>query len=676
MSEIAHIDRILASTRSNELAAAAGTPLITRSWQRCVAKYGLEPHRTPPPTILTQTELKDFRAPIADLIGIARGEIDRLFARIGQSDYIVLLTDTKGIAVDFRCPDALLKDARSTGLYLGSIWAEMDQGTNGVGTCLQEHRPLSVVMGDHFSTRNTALTCTVAPLFGAEGDLIGILDVSTARPADHSSQAIMREIVGAATRRIENLYFAHRHAAHAILRLSRCGDFADMATEVRLAVDEAGRIVQVGSHAGQWLQHATAINGDDGHKKDNLIGRSIEQMLGLKLESLLAAESVLSIQRPHGSPFYARLEEPRRRRAIVRPDGNRPAGHRPLGRLVGSFARNHVSAGRPTEDARSREVLDYDLDALAGADPAMLANVDIARRVVDRGLPILLHGETGSGKGLFAKALHQASTRAGWPFVTVNCAAIPQELIESELFGYRPGAFTGAAASGFKGRLMEANGGTLFLDEVGDMPLALQTRLLQVLSEREFTPVGAVKPVALDVAVISATLHDLPARVRNGQFREDLFYRLSGATLSLPALRQRTDRAILIDRMIAEEAAQAGCRMTASAETMQVLLAYYWPGNLRELRHALRFAIALTDSSGANTSCTLLPRHLPPMFQSMPAHKDDDPVPGSARAATEARMIRVALDRTGWNVTATAVLLDVSRATLHRKIRRYGLERG
>ncbi|MET1026253.1 MAG: sigma-54-dependent Fis family transcriptional regulator, partial [Dongiaceae bacterium] len=547
--------------------------------------------------------------------------------------------------------------------------------TNGVGTCLQEHRPLSVVMGDHFSTRNTTLTCTVTPLFGSEGELIGILDVSTARPADYDSQKIMQEIVGAATRRIENLYFAHRHTTHAILRLSRSGDFADMATEVRIAVDAIGRIVEMGSHAGQWLQ-GPAVNEGDGVKKDGLVGRPIEQMLGLKLEDLLAADGALSIPGLRGPSFYARLEEPRRRREPIRSDGGRSAGQRSPGRPVGNDAsHDHVAMHRSAERVQSRDALDYDLVALAGSDPAMLANIDIARRVVDRGLPILLHGETGSGKGLFAKALHQASARAGRAFVTVNCAAIPRELIESELFGYRPGAFTGAAATGFKGRLTEANGGTLFLDEVGDMPLALQTRLLQVLSEREFTPVGAVKPVALDVAVISATLHDLSARVRNGQFREDLFFRLSGATLGLPALRQRTDRAMLIERMIAEEAEQASCRITAGAETMQMLLAYYWPGNLRELRHALRFAIALADNPGTTASDMLLPRHLPPLFQSMPAQNAGDPAPGSTRAATEARMIRVALDRTGWNVTATAVLLDVSRATLHRKIRRYGLAR-
>jgi len=313
----------------------------------------------------------------------------------------------------------------------------------------------------------------------------------------------------------------------------------------------------------------------------------------------------------------------------------------------------------------SASSLSYDLAALAGSDPAMQANVDVARRMINRGLPVVITGETGSGKGLFAQALHAASTRRDAPFVAINCAAIPHELIESELFGYRPGAFTGASTAGFKGRLLHANTGTVFLDEIGDMPLALQTRLLQVLSDGEFTPIGAAQPVALDVAIVSATLHDLPQRVRAGQFREDLFFRLSGVTVSLPALRQRKDCASLIRSVFAEEAATAATTALLDDATLALLTAYHWPGNLRELRHTARFAVALAEGR----SEVIRLEHLPAPFR-VSSHE-----PASQNVSPEAAVVRSALQQVGWNVTAAAALLAISRATLHRKIRKLGLQR-
>ncbi|WP_026873104.1 sigma-54-dependent Fis family transcriptional regulator [Inquilinus limosus] len=632
MSENGHIDRVLAAARGQApMPPSTGDgPVVVRSWQRCVASYGLEPHHTPPPTILTQSELKGFRAQSDDLIAVARGEVDRLFSRIGPSDYIVLLTDAAGITIDFRCPAALQDDARQNGLYLGAIWSETEQGTNGVGTCLYEHRPLSIVMDDHFSTRNTALTCTVAPILGAGGKVAGILDVSTARPADHRGQAILRQMVAAAAQRIENLAFARRHADRLLIRLSRDSGFADAATELRIALDADGRVVETTGAATRWLLR----------RDDSLAGQNVERLLGHPLSRLLAADRPLTVEDAGGRPLHIRIEGRRHAR--------RPAAAPP-------------KLARPSPSPPS-----YDLETLAGDDPEMRAHVAICRRIVDRGLPIVLRGETGSGKGLFARALHRASARADGPFVAVNCAAIPQELVESELFGYRPGAFTGAAREGFKGRLLEANGGTLFLDEIGDMPLHLQTRLLQVLSDREFTPVGGTRSVSLDVCVISATLHDLPQRVRDGLFREDLFFRLSGVSLELPPLRKRADRTLLIQRVFAEEAAAARARLVLTRETLELCLAHTWPGNLRELRNALRFAVAVAEGDGG----AVLPNHLPPpLGLSLSAAADPD----EGIASPEARAIRLALERTGGHVTAAAESLGISRATLHRKMRRYGL---
>ncbi|MBF3306990.1 sigma-54-dependent Fis family transcriptional regulator, partial [Pseudomonas aeruginosa] len=213
----------------------------------------------------------------------------------------------------------------------------------------------------------------------------------------------------------------------------------------------------------------------------------------------------------------------------------------------------------------------------------------------------------GSGKEAFAKAVHLAGPRAEQAFVALNCAAIPETLIESELFGYRGGSFTGARKEGMRGKLQQADGGTLFLDEIGDMPLALQTRLLRVLEERRVVPLGG-EPEDVDVRLISATHRDLAGLVADGRFREDLYYRLGGARFELPPLRERSDRLALIRRILDEETAHCGVRIELGEAALECLLGYRWPGNVRQLRHVLRYACALCG--GATLQLADLPAEL------------------------------------------------------------------
>ncbi len=634
-----HVARVFASIEQKPRIGAGGVSkqqdVIAASWRRCVEGYGLEPHRLPEPTVLSNAELKDFREPIDELVTLARPELDRLFGRLCDHDYVLLFTDTHGVAVDFRCEAALLEEARRKGLFLGSVWAENSQGTNGVGTCLHERNPLSIVMGDHFATHNVSLTCTVAPIFDSDGRLAAVLDVSTPRRTDHAVQSIVRKMVASSARRIENYAFAHHHSRDIVIRLSRYEDFSDAASDVLLAVDGDGRIVAAGTGAAALLANADMP----------LVGHRIERFLDLSLDGILARPAgPMRLERNGSRPLFLKLDHGREPTRRERRPGARPAAN---GRLTTLPAT-------------------YDLDSLAGDDPRMLANADIARRVFDRGLPILLTGETGTGKGLFARALHAASRRAAAPFVVINCAAIPKELIESELFGYRPGAFTGASPEGFKGRIVEANGGTLFLDEIGDMPLALQTRLLQVLSDGEVMPIGATRPIPVDLALISATHHDLERRVQEGAFREDLYFRLNGATLALPALRERRDRSALIEAVFVEEAHRGGARIRLAAPARACLTAHLWPGNIRELRHAMRYVVALVDHGEVR------PEHLPPFIAQPPAGGNGQ---GTAGDGIEKQRIAAALKRAAWNITAAARLLDVSRSTLYRKMHQYALRR-
>jgi transcriptional regulator of acetoin/glycerol metabolism len=274
---------------------------------------------------------------------------------------------------------------------------------------------------------------------------------------------------------------------------------------------------------------------------------------------------------------------------------------------------------------------------------------------------ILLTGETGSGKERFARALHDSSERRRQPFVAVNCAALPESLIESELFGHLAGSFSGAASRGKRGLIQEADGGTLFLDEIGDMPLPLQGRLLRVLAEREVLPVGATRPVAVNLRVVAATHCDLVAAVKGGRFRDDLYYRLNGGHFHLPPLRDREDLGVLVHRLCAD--GSPAVRLSAPARAR--LVAHSWPGNLRELCNAIECARSLC-SDGVVT-----PDDLPESLGAHPpGHLSGLWRPrGTARvepAGDAARAWLPTLRQHRWNVSEAARQLGVSRMTLYR----------
>jgi transcriptional regulator of acetoin/glycerol metabolism len=318
------------------------------------------------------------------------------------------------------------------------------------------------------------------------------------------------------------------------------------------------------------------------------------------------------------------------------------------------------------------------LEDLAGEDPQMLRNVRSAYRITDSNVSVLIQGPTGSGKEAFAQAMHLASNRANRPFVAVNCAAIPETLIESELFGYKAGAFTGARKDGMRGKILQSSGGTLFLDEIGDMPLMLQTRLLRVLEQQEIVPLGSETPVKVDLHVLAASHRNLREMIARGTFRDDLYYRLNGITLELPALRERADKERVIRNALAAETGN-GRPAAIERDALQRLLTYPWPGNIRELRNVIRTALAICEGGvvrridlpreireAETISTTVAPADLRGM------------VPKGAGAANplqvaeRAALLSVIEDCHG-NMTRVAMQLGMSRNTLYRRIKRHGI---
>ena len=352
----------------------------------------------------------------------------------------------------------------------------------------------------------------------------------------------------------------------------------------------------------------------------------------------------------------------------------------------------------PTRAVPSHTVL-ADCDIANDRDPQVRQAFRRALRLMERGIAVLIQGETGTGKEVLARALHlhnQQTRRAN--LVSLNCASIPETLIESELFGYARGAFSGALPGGKKGKVQQADGGTLFLDEIGDMPYEQQTRLLRVIAEREITPLGAEQSIPVDFALICATHQDLSARIKAGEFREDLFYRIATGVGHLPALRERTDRADLICNMVAAEMPERDPRQAIADDVWGLLMNHPWPGNLRQMRAVIRYACAVMEGqriqrhdlpaefagalpsvarglapdsgvSGTSTGLTHLSGASPlatgftnvtPLRQRVPVDK----------GAEERHNVLQVLKLCRWNMTAAARELGICRPSLYRILRR------
>jgi transcriptional regulator with PAS, ATPase and Fis domain len=299
---------------------------------------------------------------------------------------------------------------------------------------------------------------------------------------------------------------------------------------------------------------------------------------------------------------------------------------------------------------------------ILGRSPGFLNALDTARRVSGTDLGVLLSGETGVGKEIFAQFIHRRSGRAGGPFVAVNCGAIPGELVYSELFGYSEGAFTGASRGGHAGKFEQASGGTLFLDEIGDAPLEVQLGLLRVLEESVVYRLGSVKPVPVNVRVLAASSRDLPVFVKEGLFRMDLYYRLAGVTINIPPLRdRREDIPLLAEYFLKAAAEKAGRSLLLGGDARQGLLNYNWPGNVRELKNTMFRLAALADGGVVDGEA---------LVRWGPA----GPAGGKAEERAGKDSLARAIEEAGGNMARAARILGVDRSTLYRRMKRLGIK--
>jgi transcriptional regulator of acetoin/glycerol metabolism len=618
---------------------------VRHSWTRCIENYALDPQTPKKATVVDRPELQARREQHALLLSIARIELLNLRKRIHQNDFGIMLTDQDGVILHYVGDPGFASTAKRSGLREGAVWSERELGTNGMGTCIVEQRSVVIHQHEHFLAQNTELTCSATPIFDPQGRVVAALDISG---SFNRAQTHTLALVEIAAQNIENRALLEACKRHHLLRFHRQAEFISTPGEGIVAFDENGMIVGANRCALELLgfEHHRALCG---------------QPLEMVFDTTLSTQMQLAARRAfRPAPLLSRASQSRLWSAIQPPE--REARNEPVRRDI-----IDVPAASPCGPLATIEY----------GDPQMAHNLRIVRRVLDRDIPVLLLGETGTGKGCFAKAIHAASRRADKPFVTVNCAAIPETLIESELFGYKAGAFTGATREGHAGRVAQANGGTLFLDEIGDMPLPLQVRLLSVIEDREVIPLGGSKSIPVDIRIISATHCDLTALVRERRFREDLYYRLNGIALRMPALRDRGDARDLVLNLIREESRDRGGPIGIDETAMRRLLQSPWPGNIRQLRNVLRTMIAMCEGDCLTLAdfddewLTPGPTGIAAAADAIELDFEGDDVLGDA----EREALRRVLESCRWNVSAAAVQLHVSRKTLYRKMFRHGITR-
>ncbi|UVL58035.1 sigma-54-dependent Fis family transcriptional regulator [Pseudomonas sp. B21-035] len=587
---------------------SAHAQLIQASWQRCRA-YGLDHQSQPQFGDASAVQVSELLERQHSLLGTTRDEVLPQYAHLlGNSSYLIMLSDDHGQLLDAWGTRRFIDPRQRHGFIAGACWREQGVGTNAIGTALATGEAVHVSQDEHFLKLNRFMASAAAPLFDAERQLIGVLDVSS---DSYLPTAQTQGLVRMMSQSLENRLILARFAGHyQQLSFNTGANNLDSQWAGLLVFDDQGRVLAANRRADSLLGQ-------------NPLQLNLEQLFRTPLAQLLAhrADQPFALQVAGRNRFHCLLHAPTASPAAAL---NRP---------------------QPSCDPRIDKALRQ------------------AGLLLEKDIPLLIEGETGAGKEVFVTALHRASSRATQPLIAVNCAAIPAELVESELFGYEKGAFTGAHHKGNIGLIRKADHGILFLDEIGDMPLPTQARLLRFLQTRSIQPLGSGEPTPVDIRVVSATNHNLAEQVRLGHFRQDLYYRIAGLSLMLPPLRERSDRLALIEQLH-QQYREPGAPTQLPGKVLELLLQHPWPGNLRQLASVLQVALALAGER------PIAVEHLPDsFFADLPETKPAAPVLATPANTDDLGQRLRALNG---NISALARALGISRTTLYKRLHTQG----
>ncbi|WP_345860964.1 sigma-54-dependent Fis family transcriptional regulator [Shewanella algae] len=590
---------------------------LSASWQRCQGA-GLNPAAIPDELRLNTAALDERRQRHGRLLQAVEHSALPLFNQLmGRTQSRLILSDPQGFVLHHWGVSRYSQKLANIALDTGVNWMEQYKGTNAIAAALSERQCVSVIGEQHFIKSHRFMSCTASPLFSPDGELLGALDITSEQQIHTPKTAIL---VSSLAQQLELALLCRLPGAAVRLDLAPQQALLHSGWQGVLVLDLDGRVLGANPMARQLLK---GINPGQIHQA--LSPQVLSRGSGRLQQGLVFRTQA--------------LELPQHTKPVVR-----------------------ASQSRESQSGES---------SAAFKEPRLEQAWQQARKVLARNIPLLILGETGVGKEQFVKQLHVQSPRHQQPFVAVNCAAIPAELVESELFGYQAGAFTGASRQGYVGKIRQAHQGSLFLDEIGEMPLAAQSRLLRVLQEREVVPIGSNQAHSVDIQVIAATHMDLPALVQQGAFRADLYYRLNGLQVTLPALRQRSDLRRLIHKLHQRYRVrpQSLCPVLE-----QQLLQYHWPGNLRELDNLMQVACLMAEEFSELNWQTLPESLQQTLGTAEEAMADLAPAPGNNLHSQMQMQIRDTWLACNGNVSEAARRLGISRNTLYRKLKALALK--
>ncbi len=630
-------------------------PEIASSWQRC-RELQVNPLQLPEGAADPSRTVEERLEQRHQLCRIARPFMRDLCYFVSGSDFEVVLADEDGLLLEVLGDAKIVSRTKEIDLCPGTTWSETRKGTNAIGTALVEQRPVQIYAWEHYCQENHILTCSAAPIRDPAGKVIGVVDLSgDCRCANPHTLGM----VVAVAKAIEN-QLRLEQANHKLYIAMRYSDaLLHNVSEGLLAVDSNGIVTEMNGRGGEIF----GINPN--HAK----GRHLDQIYGGRASLL----QVLASGEKYEDREIIIEKVGRKVRSSASPVCDES------GEILGA-----VAVFREIQDRsplrRAMPVLDrhHGFEELVGFSAGMNAAKEWAKLASANCSTVLILGESGTGKELFAQAIHSASPRSGRPFVAINCAALPAELIESELFGYTDGSFTGAKKGGQAGKFEMANGGTVFLDEIGDMSLAVQAKLLRVIQERKVSRIGSAQEVPVNIRIIAATHKDLSAEVERGNFREDLYYRLTVLEICVPPLRERPEDIPELARCLATRIAARLKRPPPRIEDsfLEKLASYGWPGNVRELENVIERAIVRVAGGDVLDVAVLeMPGKRRIGTNSQPQSLPATTAPARIRPLrdVEKEAITEALSLCGGNIQRAAARLGIARNTLYRKMEEFQL---
>lgn len=616
---------------------------IMRSWERC-KEYGLPEKCYYPRRVISEHELAEVKKENASLIEMSLPIMEVISAFMEGSHFIAALTDRNGLILAISGDREMAYAVETGGFKVGAEWSEWSAGSNAIGTALFLGRPIQFGGTEHYCVFAQKTACAAAPIHDTEGNIIGTIDL-TGRLRHINNHTLGMTVAMAAA--IENMIRISKAKEEIVLSEAYKNAIIESMSEGVVALDNKYRIKHINAAAMDML------SVDEGS-----IGKILEDVLGTKNQLLFSMmkekrnwsdKEILIKSRKQDTRILISLRH-------LESDG----GHLGTVLILDRMKRVKRIANRYSGATAKLTFKD-----LIGKDPVFTENIVMAKTAAKSDSSILLLGESGTGKDVFAQAIHNASDRNKGPYIAINCGAIPRELVASTLFGYVEGAFTGAKRGGSMGQFEMADGGTLFLDEIGEMPLDAQVHLLRLLENRTVTRIGDSKAIPVDVRIIAATNADIREQIENGTFREDLFYRLNVISLSLPPLRERKEDIPLLLRHIYSQLAVEVSEIPGDYE--EALMAYDWPGNIRELRNIIERTVSLSPDH------TLITRYLPKDFFVRKLTVQKQLTGNHGIAEMERDVLLNYMEEYDGNITKVAGKLGMARSTVYRKLKKYGM---